>query len=549
LTTAPETRSNRIRGPVQDHYDAIVVGSGIGGLTTAALLARRGGKQVLVLDQHYVAGGNATSFRRKQFEFTVGLHYVGECGPGERIPRILEACDVNDIEFLPMSDEVDTFHASDGPGFKVPATREQYRERLLEQYPDERRGVERYCRFLEQALVASQAEFGGSWWQKLLVPFRAPMVVRYMNRTAAEFIDSCTDDPELLTVFTAQSGAYCLPPSEVSVLLHTGLQNHYFSSGGWYPVGGGQAMADGLAETIEAAGSDIRLRCDVREITVENGRASGVVFDSKQLGTRRVTAPLVISNADIKKTVTELVGPQHFPARFTRKIEHSEMTLPLFIAFLGLDFPPEELPFGNGNQWMTDTIDIDKFYAGLHRGEVPEKPPILISSTSQKDPQNPRVAPPGQCNLELLTAVPRKPEFWGVTEEQIVDGSYSTNPAYIEAKRAFGERCLDQAARLIPDIRDHVVFLETASPMTQARYTRATDGGPYGLAALPSQFLGKRPGARSPLPGLFFCGASCRAGFGIMGSMTSGLYAAEAILGGGIVRRVLHGEGFGSGPA
>lgn len=545
MSSEQQERSNRIRGPVQDHYDCIVVGSGIGGLTTAALLAKRGGKRVLVLDQHYVAGGNSASFRRKKFEFNIGLHYVGECGPGERITRILDACGVADLEFLPMAEGLEMFTVFDGDGFTVPSTREQYRQRLLDRFPDERQGIDRYCRFLEQAGVASRAEFGGSWWDKLLVPFRCPMVVRYMNKTAAQFIDSCTSNPELYTTFTAQSGAYGLPPSQVSVLFHTGLQNHYFTSGGWYPVGGGQAMADGLAETIEASGSDIRLRCDVREITVEGGRATGVVFDSKQLGTVRVTAPVVISNADLKKTVQELVGPSHFPARFNRKIQHFEMTMPLFIAFVGLDFPPEDLPFGNGNQWLTDTIDLDAFYAGLERGEVLDRPPLLISSTSQRDSHNPRVAPPGQCNLELLTAVPRDPGFWGVTEEQIVDGSYSRDERYLQVKKEYTQRCLDQASRLIPDLQDHVVFLESATPMTQARYTRSTDGGPYGFAALPSQFLGKRPGARSPLRGLYFCGANCRSGFGIMGSMLSGLYAAEALMGNGIVRRVLQGDGFG----
>ena len=95
------------------------------------------------------------------------------------------------------------------------------------------------------------------------------------------------------------------------------------------------------------------------------------------------------------------------------------------------------------------------------------------------------------------------------------------------------------AERVIPGLRDHVVFQEAATPLTHTRYTGSTGGTSYGIAATPAQFLERRPGAATPIAGLFLAGASMRAGHGIVGAMTSGVHAADRVLGDGTARRIL----------
>lgn len=535
----PRPSADRFRDPVADAYDVIVVGAGTGGLVAAALLARAG-RRVLVLDGHYVAGGNATVFRRKRWEFDVGIHYVGDCGPDGTIPRILRACGAGDVVFRPMDAELEQLTFPDFD-FTIPRDTATFRARLVERFPSERRGIDRYLRFLAQVDRVQRASAGRPRRAQLWALLRSPLVLRWANRSLGDFLDTCTRDPRLRAILTAQHGTYAVAPGRVSAVLHAGLQNHYFVNGGWYPEGGGQATSDRLAAAIEAAGGDIRLRAKVRRIHVEDGRVTGVTFENKHLGTVRVAAPTVVSNADVKRTVLELVGPEHFPAEWVERVRRFEMALPMFVVFLGLDVPASELPYGNANRWLFAGYDTDAEYARIRGGELPEQPFIYLATASHKDPGNERLAPPGHTNLQVMTLVPPDPTVWGTTAADVESGAYVASEGYRWVKERFTERVLDQAERVIPGLREHIVYREAATPLTHTRFTGSTDGTSYGIAATPRQFLQGRPSSSTPIRGLYLAGASTRSGHGILGAMLSGVMAADRILGDGTARRVLTG--------
>jgi phytoene dehydrogenase-like protein len=161
--------AKRIRAPERniefsrEHYDAIVIGAGIGGLTTAAVLAKRG-LSVLVLEMHYELGGCATVFSRKGkgqgYQFDVGLHYIGDCGMGGLIPRILEGAGVEPLDFREQDPNgFDTLYFPDFQ-FKIPRGIELFRERLKSTFPAEVKGIDRYIKLLYQVWTISACTAG-----------------------------------------------------------------------------------------------------------------------------------------------------------------------------------------------------------------------------------------------------------------------------------------------------------------------------------------------------------------------------------------------------
>ncbi len=527
----------RVHTPVPDRVDIAIVGAGLGGLMSAARLAKQG-LSVAVFDGHYVAGGCATMFHRAtregSYQFDIGLHYIGDCGRNGKIPTLLRDVGV-ELEFIRMDD--DGFDTIVVPGltFPIPADLARFRDRLAEHFPSERRGIDRYTRVLgEVAHMANWMEEQrgrgaagaiGMMWQ---VATKARLVPKYQNATVKQLLDDCTQDPTLRAVLLGQSGDYGVAPSKASAMLHLGLQAHYLS-GAYYPKGGGQRIADALAEVVEGAGGVICLRRPVERILVEGGRAVGVRLAAGKEPAREVRAGVVISNADLKRTYTELLPDDAVPAAWKERRETLSMGAAIFITCLGIRADLRTLGMAARNVWRFDTTDAESIYDEVDRGETSGRC-TYITSASLKDPDTHGHTPPGVMGVEVMTLAAGRPEAWGVDPSEVDSGVYRKREVYEAKKRAVEDRLIDQLEAQFPGTKQHIVFRESATPITHSRYTRASDGTGYGLAATPAQFMQGRPGYRGPIPGLYFAGASTRAGHGIVGALTSGKHAAARIL-------------------
>jgi all-trans-retinol 13,14-reductase len=532
---ALRSRPDRFRSLERDCFDVIIVGAGTGGLTAGALLTRFG-KSVLVLDCHYVAGGNATVFRRRDYEFDIGIHYIGNCGSEGAVPRILRAAGVEGVIFREMDpDGFDTFVFPDFT-FRVPKGFDAFRKRLVEHFPGEAKGIARYVDALQA--VGSFQDLGGGLFKGLRAMWQARAVLRYANRSVASFLDSCTQDPHLRAVLTAHSGDYAEPPSRASLMVHAGVTAGYLA-GAYYPEGGGQTISNHLADAIERQGGKILLRAPVMKILIEHGRAVGVEFDSHHLGRSRVRAPIVISNADLKRTFFDLIGAEFVKPKTVRRIQGYEMAPALGVVYLGIrrDLRGQGVP--DTNFWIHPTYDLEPLYAEARGGRFHPRPVCFAFSSSLKDPGNRRAAPKGHSNLELVTVVPSQPEAWGTTAQEMADGTYEKNPIYLQTKQALAERLLVAAERVFPGLKRDVDYCEVSSPMTHTRFTGSTGGTSYGIALIPKQFLFHRPGPSTEIGGLYICGASSMAGHGIPGAMWSGVLAASRIVGNQVLEDVM----------
>jgi phytoene dehydrogenase-like protein len=518
--------ARRVKADPGDAVDVAIVGAGLGGLLAGAVLARRG-LRVAVFDRHYVAGGCGTMFKRgpasSRWVFDVGMHYVGDAGPEGRVPAMLDAAGA-DVAFRALDPEgYDRVHVP-GAALQIPWTIDAYRDALVDRFPHERRGIDRYVSMLRQVSALSEANLAADGQTDRSVIWtavtRALTAVRFQHATAHDVVSRWVRDPVLYGLLFGLNGCYGVGPRRVSAMMHFGLCAHFFR-GGYYPEGGGQRIADALAGAIEAAGGTVCLRTGIRRIEVAGG-VSGVTTDDG----RTVAASAVISNACVRRTLLELVPREALPTPARLTAEGWQMAVGIHLLSLGLRGSHEEAGIRRGNEWVTDSFEIDAMYDAIRDGDQSASCQY-ITSGSAKDAGTPGHAPEGHCTLQAMTFVSGRPEHWGVTLEDLQTGRYRDRQAYKDRKRRLDDRLVARLDRLYGDLSSRIVFAESATPLTHARYTSATGGTAYGLEATPSQFLAGRPGPVGPVDGLFLAGAGTRTAHGIIGSLNSGWIAAK----------------------
>ncbi|EFL17232.1 NAD(P)/FAD-dependent oxidoreductase [Streptomyces sp. C] len=508
----------------RDEWDAIVVGSGIGGLVCAAYLAADG-RRVLVLEQHDVAGGNSHVFRRRRaYEFDVGVHYLGDCGPDGVLPAILSGLGLGGrVSFREMDQDGFDRIALPDLTVDVPTGWDRYAKRLSEALPEDAAGILLFtdvCAAIADETRSLMLSDGDLSVADLMA--RTPVTARWGRRTVSELFDHCGLSPRARTVLAAQSPNYGMGARQAVVSMHAAVTDHYLR-GAYYPEGGGQVLAASLVEALEAHGGELRTRSRVGRILVEDGRAAGVEMRDGEV----LRAPLVISNADYRRTVLDLVGEEHFGRRLVAKTRQAEMALPFATLYIALD---RELPARpNANLWWYRNGDIEAAYQDLADERVDEVPLLFFSFASLKDPGARNVCPPGHSNFQVMTLCPPGYEFWGVNEGPAAGERYRRNAGYQDRKARLTEAMLRAAEEAIGPFREHIVHLEAATPISHERYTLATGGTPYGLAHWGG--VGGRPDTATTVEGLYVVGASTRYGSGITGAAVGGMACAGQITG------------------
>jgi all-trans-retinol 13,14-reductase len=527
-----------------EQWDAVVIGSGLGGLTAAAYLCALG-RRTLVLEGHYVAGGNSQAFRRnlhgREYEFDVGVHYIGECGPEGLISRLLNGLGLAErVVFRPLDPDGYSTLYFPGLTFRVPAGWERYRARLLDTFPQEKERLGALVDVLERVAADGRRFQRGELRVEDLAE-QAPLFLRWGLRPVTELFAEHGISEAAAAVLLGEQGDYAVRPSRTPTALAAGLTDHYMR-GAFYPEGGGQAMAARLVEAIRAFGGEVRTRTPVSRVRVAAGRATGVELAKQG---QVIEAPIVVSNADLKRTVCELVGEEHFGAETVERVRGFRMSLPLFAVYVGLDVDLAAQGLPNTNHWIWGSTDIEGIYEQVENGELPDANLAYVTVTSIRDPESPQVAPRGHSNLQVMTLVPHDYALWNVEKGPAEGGRYHRDPEYRRRKARLMEDLLETAEAVVPGLREHATWKEAATPVTQERFTHSTGGTSYGIEFAVDQMGPMRIGPATEIEGLFLCGASTPSGHGIANVMFSGLRAAEAATGSELRPAILRGEVLG----
>ena len=503
--------------------DVIVIGSGAGGMT-AAVACALAGKQVLVLEQHDRPGGWCHSFPLGGYEFSPGVHYLGDLDNGGLGQQLIEGLGLAPhLTFLELNpDGYD--HVQIGPDFRfdIPKGFDRYLQRLQDRFPADARGIAKVLHVFRDVAREVQAIGGPS--QKALgsrrlgalrkaatLPLQAPTLLRWGHRPLSALLERHVADPYARAVLAIQVGDHGLAPQRAPVVLHAMIANHYFN-GGWYPKGGAKAIPRAYLRQLRAHGGSIRLQTGVRRIRTHQGQVVGVeLMDGSTLD-----APVVISNADPHLTYTRMMDPDTLPSKLRSKLDRTRYSISNVSLFAAVDMDLPAMGFDSGNVWWHAHPDLDTTYERARNGGEGPIEGGFLTVTSLKDRTK------QQGNVHTIEVF----HLTGTERWKQVMGQPGARPqAYEDDKQRLMDEMIDATEAIVPGLRDHLVFRELGTPATNKFYVQSIDGNMYGTEKTLDQLGPFAFKTRSPIPGLFLCGSSTLS-HGVFGAAHSGLVAA-----------------------
>jgi all-trans-retinol 13,14-reductase len=515
-------RPGRLNGP----YDALVIGSGIGGLTTASLLAELGWR-VAVLEQHYTAGGATHSYERAGYEWDVGVHYLGDMGARTTVRRLMDFLTQGQLDWAPMDAHYDRFFIGDRV-YDAVAGREAFRDNLVAHFPREARAIDRYLQLLGEVSRGMRTftldRTLPPWVAAVAGPLLRRRLPRSFDRTTWDVLSELTDDPELIAVLTGQWGDLGLPPRQSSFVIQALIAKHYLH-GGFYPVGGAWRIADTILPRIRATGGEVFTYARVEQVLVREGRARGV----RMADGTEIAAGCVISDAGAVNTFARLLPADVAQVHgYDRLLERVKPSIGHLGVYIGLQGTAEEFSLPKTNYWIYPGNDHDAALERFLADPNGPFPAVYISFPSAKDPDFAR-RHPGKATIEIVAPAPYEifapwaERTWGQRGDD-----------YTALKRSYGERLLEYLYDKVPQVRGRIDYWEVSTPLSMKWFCGWERGELYGLDHDPSRMRQGWLRPRTKVPGLWLTGQdimSC----GVSGAMMGGLASATAI---GGVRRM-----------
>jgi phytoene dehydrogenase-like protein len=429
---------------LRERYDAIVIGSGLAGMTAANVLGRQG-RRVLLLEQHYKLGGMATWFKRPGGHiFDISLHGF-PAGMIKSCRRYWTSQIADAIVPLPHI-------RFDNPMFSLTTgyNREDFTRLLSERFGIERRRVAEFfdtvrgMNFYDDQTTTTRQLFDRFF------PGRED-VIRLLMEPITYANGSTLEDPAITY----------------------GIVFSNFMSRGVFTFQGGTDLLIGwMHDELLRSGVDVRIRCDVQRIVVEGGRVRGVQVNGRTIPTRAV-----VSNANLKSTVLGLVGPGHLDPEFVRQTQQVRLNNSSTQVYMALK-PGELIDESTGDLLFSSTAPVFRTDLLLSRD---------ITSRTYSF-YYPKTRPQGRPRCLIVSSTNARYEDW----------ANLSSPEYEASKQDLIATTLDHLERYVPNIRQRLDHVEAATPRTFQHYTKHLQGASFGTKfeglavsrALPEQVKG-----------------------------------------------------------
>jgi all-trans-retinol 13,14-reductase len=566
------TRDGFLPSKLPERVDAIVIGSGVGGLYTAAFLAKLG-KSVVVLEQHYIAGGATHAFDASGFEFDTGVHIVNNPVIASQLMAPVAA---EKVEWCIMGTEKDGYVHEElllGDGSQFLCRKSTVFQDLKNAFPKEARNIQGLRRIIDESQIILGLDLVCKTLPRFVWRIVKNLVIpdswwRHVERSGAEICDEYVGDKRLQAVLLARYGDMGGPPSQVAMSLNVAIAEAFAQDGGGYPIGGPGVFARALIPTIEAAGGRVLVRAPVEKILLENLEhlapgdrdddeepseetvaASSSVWAKlrawnplmkkyKAVGVRvkghNIYAPLVISGAGAWNTYARLL-PRSIvkPWGYLEHMKTAQPSVSHVYAFIGLRGDQSELNLPSVNTWHADVsgpdYDIEKAAMAFFKDPINGPLCGFYCFPSAKDPTY-SDRHPGKSNC--LCFAETSVEAWAAFADAARQAPGKRGAEYETFKQQVGQRLVDKMLAAHPELKDKIDFIDFATPFTNMHYLNAEHGeslgvrcNPYRLSANAMDFI--RP--ETPVEGLYLSGQDAAIP-GVFGAMVGGLLSAQVTM-------------------
>lgn len=492
---------------MKKQYDILVIGSGIGGLVSALVLAKEGLK-VCVLEKNNQYGGNLQTFSRDKLIFDTGVHYLGGLSEGQNLHQYFKYLGIiqdlnlermDEIGFDKITFEDDEIEYPHSQGY------ENFANELSKIFPEERENLIKYVNEIQN--VCNQFPR-----YNLVGEGKYNEDILYIN--AKDFIESITSNQKLQGVLSGSNFLYA-GSSKTPLYVHALTVNSYIQSA-YKCTNGGSQISKLLIKQLRNYGAEIYKHSEVSEM----------IFDEKQIlksvktkNGKEYFAKKFISNIEIKTTL-DLIGREHFKKSFTKRIDDLEPISSCFSVYIVLKL--KSFKYFNFNYYHYKNEENIWNQSNYSKENWPES--YMLSSTESK--KNPNFAE----SLTVLTYMNYdEVKAWENTFNTVAE-EHERGKNYEDFKSEKAEKIISEIEKKFPELRSQIKAVHTSSPLSYRDYIGGYEGNMYGYVKDSSNPMKTIFSPRTKICNLFLTGQSVNM-HGILGCTIGAFNTCSEILG------------------
>jgi all-trans-retinol 13,14-reductase len=479
-------------------YDAVIIGSGLGGLECAHILSKAG-MSVLLLERGTQAGGCLQSYRRHGLAFDTGFHYVGGLDEGQSLHSAFRHLGLLRLPWQRLDNHFDRVTIGNQT-FSFAQGYDAFVETLTVAFPAERDALNKYADMLkqcgEQQFDALNPQTGES-----------SLLSRLFETSAYQYLTETFHDPLLINVLCGTSLKMELRKESLPLFTFA-HGNGSFIESSWRLKGDGSLIVNSLADGIRMHGGEIICNAEVRELVEKDGKLVHAVCSNGEI----YEGTIFISNIHPAVTCNLVKQSSRMKKVYRSRITHLENTFGMFT--VSLRIKPQTLRYFNWNQYIYKEPDVWAFH--LKNNPVSG---VLVSCRIPEDGSK------YVQQVDLLT-----PMNWSECEQWSHTEVGRRGEDYKAMKKRVADECITLAERFIPGLRDRITGCYTSTPLTYRNYTLTPEGSAYGLRKDFRNPMITLLSPRTPIPNLLLTGQNLML-HGLHGVTMTALFTCAEVLG------------------